>query len=66
MRVKKVKALWVMKAAEEREEEFYNPARKDDILGRKKTRLELWEEHLKDPVIALDNALTCIENLCQG
>ena len=27
-----------------------DPARKDNILGRNKTRLELWEEHLKDPI----------------
>ena len=29
---------------------------KDNILGRNKTRLELWEEHLKDPVVALDKS----------
>ena len=28
----------------------------------KKTRLELWEEHLKDPIIALDKAFKCSEN----
>ena len=26
-----------------------------------KTRLELWEEHLKDPIVALDKALKCAE-----
>ena len=26
-----------------------------------KTRLELWEEHLKDPIMALDKALKCLE-----
>ena len=25
-----------------------------NILGRTKTRLDLWEEHLKDPIIALE------------
>ena len=30
---------------------------KTNILGRKKTRLELWEEHLKDPIIAMNKAL---------
>ena len=30
-----------MKAAKDRREEYYDPARKDNILGRKKTRLEL-------------------------
>ena len=29
------------------------------MLGRTKTRLELWEEHLKDPVAALEKALNC-------
>ena len=53
----KAKALWAMKAAKDRREEFNYPARKDDVLGRNKTRLELWEEHLKDPIVALDKAL---------
>ena len=51
-----------MKAGKDREEEFYDPARKDNNLGRKKTRLELWEEYFKDPIIALDKALKCLEN----
>ena len=41
-----------MKAAWDRCEDCYDPARKEDILGRTKTRLELWEEHLKDPITA--------------
>ena len=45
----KAKALWAMKAAKDRREDFCDPARKDSILRRKKTRLELWEEHLKRP-----------------
>ena len=57
----KAMALWKMKAAKHRREDFYDPERKDNILGRNKTRLELWEEHLKDPIVALD---TCVENLC--
>ena len=32
------------------------------ILGRNKTRLELWEEHIKDPIAALDNALKCVKS----
>ena len=43
-----------MKAAQDRKEEFYDPARKDNILGINTTRLEFWEEHLKDPIVALD------------
>ena len=27
-----------------------------------KKRLELWEEHLKDPIVALDKALKCAED----
>ena len=36
----KAKAFWAMKAAKDREEEYCDPARKDHILGRRKTRLE--------------------------
>ena len=36
------KALWPMKAVKDRREEFHDPARKDNILGRNWTRLELW------------------------
>ena len=39
MSVKKAKALWALKAAKDRSEELYDPARKDNILGRTKTRL---------------------------
>ena len=28
-------------------------------------RLALWGEHLKDPIVALDKALKCVENSCQ-
>ena len=31
----KAKALWAMKAAKYRREEFYDPARKDNIFGKK-------------------------------
>ena len=55
-----------MKAARDRDEEFYDPARKEDILGRTNTRLELWEEHLKDLVAALAKALECLETACHG
>ena len=58
----KTAALWTMKAAKDRKEEFYDPACKDNILGRSTTRLELWEEHLKDPIVALDKALKCVED----
>ena len=58
----KAKALWAMKAAKDRKEDFYDPARKDNILRRNETRLELWEEHLKDPIVALEKALKCVES----
>ena len=56
----KAKVLWTMKAAKDRETDFYDPAREDNILGRNYTRQ--WEEHLKDPVVALDKALKCVED----
>ena len=61
MRVKKRQLFLAMKAGKDREEVYYYPARKDNILGRKKTRLELWEEHFKDTIIDLDKALKCLE-----
>ena len=53
-----------MKAAMDAREEHYDPEREDSILGRNKTRLALWEEHLKDPRVALGKALKCLENSC--
>ena len=50
-----------MKAAKDAGEEHYDPTREDNIKGRNKTRLALWEEHLKDPIVALDKALKCVE-----
>ena len=51
-----------MKAAKEAGEEYCDPTSEDNILLRSKTRLALWEEHLKDPTVALDNALKCVEH----
>ena len=48
----------------ERKEEFYDPAREEDISKRNSTRLELWDEHLKDPIAALDKAVKCVESQC--
>ena len=58
----KAKALWTMKAAKDAGEEYCDSTRKDNIQGRSETRLALWEEHLKDPFVALDRALKCVEN----
>ena len=57
----KAKALWVMKTAKDRKEKFYDSAREEDISRRNKTRLELWEQQLKDPIAALGKALMCVE-----
>ena len=51
-----------MKPAQDRKEYFYDLARKEEISRRNKTRLELWEEDLKDPIVALDKALKCFES----
>ena len=57
------KALGLKKAAaKDRKEEFDDPARKDNILGRNTTRLALSEEQLKDPIWALHKALKCVED----
>ena len=48
-----------MKAAKDAGEEHHDPTREDNILGRNKTRLAFWEEHLKDPIVALDKAEVC-------
>ena len=61
--VKNAKALWPMKVVWDRSEDYDDPARKEDILGRTRTRLDLWEPHLKDPIVALATALDCLENL---
>ena len=51
-----------METAKDRREEFCDPARGEDISKRNKTRVELWEEHLKDPIAALDKAFKCVES----
>ena len=58
----KARAHQKMKTAKDRRDDFYDP--KTTFLGRNRTRLELWEEHLKDPIVALDKALKCVENSC--
>ena len=58
----KAKASCAVKAAEDRKEDVCNPAREEDISRRVKTRLEMGEEHLKDPTVALDKALKCVES----
>ena len=59
---RKAKVLWKMKAAKDAAGKYYDPTREDNILGRNESRLALWEEHLKDPIVALDKALKCVEN----
>ena len=47
-------------------EEYYDPARKEDILDRRKTSLDLWDDHRKDPIVAPAKALECLANSCLG
>ena len=61
----KAKALWKMKAAKGAGEEHYDPEREDNIPGTNKTRPALREEHFKDPIVALEKALRCVENSCK-
>ena len=58
----KAKALWKMKAAKDAREQYYDPMREEGMKGRNETRLALWEEHLKGPIVALETALKCVEN----
>ena len=60
----KARAFRTMEAAWDRSEEFYDPGRKEDILGGTKTCLDLWEEHLKDPIASLAKALESLDNPC--
>ena len=46
-------------SSQDAREEYYDPPREDNTQGRTETRLALWEEHLKDPIVALDEALKC-------
>ena len=62
----KAKALWKVKAAKDAGEEYYDPDRKDNILRRNEARLALWEEHLKDPIVALNKALKCVKDQYWG
>ena len=64
MKPQKRKTLWKMEVAKDRREDFCDPERKDNILGINITRLELWEEHFKDPIVALDEVLKCVEISC--
>ena len=53
-----------MKAAEDAGEEYYDPESEDNILVRDKTRLALSKDHLRDPIVALDKVLKCVESSC--
>ena len=66
MKVKKRRPFGKWRRQEIVVRSVYDPELKDNILGRNGTRLALWEEHLKDPVVALDKALQCVENSYQG
>ena len=50
-----------MKAAKDAGGQYYDPTHEDNIKGRNETKLALWEEHLKDPIVALHKAMKCVE-----
>ena len=62
----KARALWKMNVGKDVGEEYHDPTREESIKGRSETRLALWAEHLKDPIVALDKALQWIENPHKG
>ena len=45
-------------------EEYYDTKREHNIKGRNETKLALWEEHLKDPNVAVDNIQVETEKAC--
>ena len=45
-----------------RRRRILRPMREEGIKGRNETRLALWAEHFKDPIVALDKALKCVED----
>ena len=53
-----------MKAAKDAGEEYSDPTRDAGIKGRNETRIALCEEHLKDPIVALDKAPKSVEDQC--
>ena len=57
------KALWAMKSSHRTERKsFMIRLAKIAFWEEIQTQLELWEEHLKDPTVALDKALKCVED----
>ena len=53
----KARALLRVKAARDGGEEFFlTQSEKTTFEGRNETRLELWEEHIIDPLVALDRS----------
>ena len=44
------------------EEQYHDPDREEDIEGRNRTRLTLWEKYRKNPIVSLDETLKYVEN----
>ena len=60
---RKAKALWAMKSSQGQEGRvFMIRLAKRTFWEEINKRLELWEEHLKDPIVALDKAPKCVED----
>ena len=59
----KAKAVRKMKAAKNAGEEYYDPTREEGIKRRNETRLALWEEHLKNPIVLAERCCRPARNL---
>ena len=51
-----------IKAVKDAREQHYDPTCEHKFKGRNEPRSARWEEHLEDPIGALDKALKCVEN----
>ena len=58
---KKARALWAMKEATDRKEDYYDPNHQTCFQERNHIRLGVWEVHFKSPMAALAKALECWE-----
>ena len=52
------------KAADDAGESMVRSRARRQHPGEKQDTIRLWEEHLKDPIVALVKALKCVENSC--
>ena len=62
MRVRKAKALCAMNEARGRGEEFYDPARKEDIFRQNKNPSGIVRRTSQRPVGGLGESVECLES----